>query len=228
LGASSAIGAPNEWAYIEVKAKVNSATGSIEIRNYGTTILNLTGINTQNGANAFIDKVYLGHATQWGVFYFDDYYILDTTGTTNNGFLATTSATPRVIGLTTTGAGDTTQFTPSSGANYAAAASLDVSTPYVASATVGNRDLYNLTDVPAGITNVKGLVVSARAYKSDAGTRKMALGVKSGGTVYDSGDTTLTNAFVTSRWVYETDPATGVPWTESGLNALQLGPKVSA
>jgi len=222
--------APGEWSYLEIKVTIDDAAGAIEVRYYGTTVLTLSGIDTRNADVAGVTNMLLGYngGTGSAVLNYDDWYILDTTGPDNNTFLATTSNNPRVIEFGPSATGDVTQFTPNSGANYAAAASWDADSTYVGDATVGDRDLYNFTDLPAGTANIKSLILSHQARKDDALARSMAIGVKSGGTIYDQAAFALTNAYVNRFNVLSTDPNTGAAWTESGVNAMQAGPKVAA
>lgn len=225
--------APGEWSYIEIKVTIDDTAGAIEVRYYGTTVLSLSGIDTRNADVAGVTNMLLGY--QGGAsggsgmsFNYDDWYILDTTGATNNTFLATTSNNPRMIDFGPSAAGDSTQFTPSSGANYAAAASWDADTSYVGDPTVGQRDLYQFTDLPAGVANIAAVVLSHQARKDDATARSMAIGVKSGGTIYDQASFALTNAYVNRFNILDTDPATSAAWTAAGVNAMQAGPTVAA
>jgi len=222
--------AQGEWSYIEIKATIDDTAGAVEVRYYGTTVLSLSGIDTRNADIAGVANMllgYLGGASSANIQY-DDWYILDTTGATNNTFLATTANNPRIIDVLPNAAGDSTQFTPSSGTNWSAAASWDGDTSYVGDATVGDRDLYNFPNMPAGIANIATIVASHSARKDDALARSMALGVKSGGTIFDQPSFALTNGYVFRQTVMDTDPATGVAWVEAGVNGLQAGPKVAA
>ena len=232
LGTTSAgiVAVGGEWVYLEVKATIDDTVGSVEVRAYGSSLLSLSGIDTRNADIAGVAQIHLGHNTgaATSVLSFDDWYICDTTGSINNTFLATTTNNIRIFDVAPNAAGDSTQFTPNTGTNFAAAASWDDDTTYVADSTVGHRDLYNLADTPSGAANIAGVMVSYRARKDDATARSLALGLKSGGTIFDQTAVGLTNAYVTTNQMFESDPATSAPWTKTAVDALQLGPKVAA
>lgn len=237
LGTSAAVFSTfGDYAYIEITAKIDDTAGVVNIWNYGTSVLALSGVDTRNGANANTDQVYLGSFGGIGPgsggieVLFDDYYIGDPGGVVT-AHLSTSGGSGtnvRVIDALPVAAGDITQFTPNTGANWSAASSYDGDTSYVASSTVGQRDLYNFTDMPSGLSNIVAMHVQYQVRKDDAPARGLKIGVKSGGTIYDQSEVALTNSYVTEQFVLPTDPATGAAWTESGLNAVQMGPLVSS
>ena len=66
------------------------------------------------------------------------------------------------------------------------------------------------------------------AKKSDAGTRNAQLRVKSGATEVGGTDTAINTVYTWLNRVDTVDPNTGAAWTASAINALQIGPKVTA
>lgn len=99
-------------------------------------------------------------------------------------------------------------------------------TDYTGSATTGDKDTYALTDLPAGVTTVFGVQVTGKMAKSDATVAQARYLLRSGGTDYGGTTRTLTTSFTTYSDLYETDPATGVAWTASGVNNLESGMEV--
>jgi hypothetical protein len=65
--------------------------------------------------------------------------------------------------------------------------------------------------------------------KSDAGTRTMAVQVKSGATTVASPTVVLTTSGWQWAWRTDvTDPNTGAAWTPAAVNVAQIGPRVIA
>jgi hypothetical protein len=216
----------NRWYFIEVKANINSTTGNVIVKINGQQVINFTG-NTKNGGTAnTIDAVELIRAVdQDGNNTYDDFYICDGTGSAPyNTFLNEI----RIHALTPNAAGSSTQFTPSAGANYTAVDELPYSaTDYVSSGTVGFRDTYQLSDLPAGAGTVYAVQNVIIAKKTDAATIALRPAIKSGASVYYG-----TSAFLGgSDWAIQdlrtTDPNTSVSWTASGVNALEAGFEVA-
>lgn len=133
--------------------------------------------------------------------------------------------------LAPTGAGAHADFTPNTGANYAAVdeANEDGDTTYVASSTVGQRDSYSLGDLPAGAAAVDGVKAILCAKKTDAGTRAIARSFRIGATDYDGTGVNLGTDYVyLDTGVVALNPATGVAWAAADVNGMELGMEVSA
>lgn len=225
--ASAAAGlyASAEWHHLEVQASVNSSTGTVEVRLDGVQRINFTGNTKAGGTNNTIDA-----STLWfdggGVFYYvDDYYILNNSGSAPyNTFLGDV----RIYTMSPSAAGASTQFTPSSGANYTTVDELPYSTSdYVSSSTVGNRDTYTLADLPANATTIFGLQTNLIAKKTDAGTMAVKPVLRSGGTNYYGTTVGLISSDKTTSDIRSLDPATSAGWTSSGINNLEIGVEIA-
>lgn len=155
--------------------------------------------------------------------YVDDIIIMDGAGSTCNDFLGDR----RLVVLRPSGAGNYTQFTPNTGANYAAVddTTPDDDTTYVASGTDNQRDTYALGNLDTGIVIVDALVLGAYAKKTDAGARSLALTVRSGSTDSDGSDATLSTSYSYVKRILETDPIAAAAWSGSTVNALEIGVK---
>lgn len=211
------------WVYIELKVTIHDTTGAYELRLNGVTEFSATNVDTRNGGTSgVVDSVSLGGYTGT----FDDFYLCDTSGTTNNNFLGDC----RIDTLYPSGAGNYTQFTPSTGSNYTC---VDETTPnttdYVSSATSGNRDSYAFADLAAlGSESIYGVQVNAYAQKSDAGTRSLGTMVRLSGTDADGASVGLgTTTYSYISQVFEKDPSAAA-WTEANVNAAEFGVKVTA
>ena len=130
------------------------------------------------------------------------------------------------------GAGDDTNWTPNTGANYAAVDEVenDADTTYVARDGTEVDDLYAIaTDAAltgATISNVR-VYASSKYVESGAGVLStsptLKLGVKSGGTEYwDAGDT-ITSSYADYYQDWATNPADSAAWEKADIDALQVG-----
>ncbi len=110
-----------------------------------------------------------------------------------------------------------------------AEAQQDATTSYVYDSVVGHSDLYGIA--PIASTPLTTFAVTTRAYaiKSDAGTRTMAVQLKSGASTVASPTVVLTPSNWQWAWRHDTlDPQTGSAWTAAAVNVAQVGPVVIA
>lgn len=208
------------WFYIELKATIGNS-GSYEVKVNGVSEFSSGSADTQNGGTATMDKVrFTGSAV-----YLDDIYICNTSGSTNNDFLGDC----RIDTLYPSGAGNYTQFTPSTGSNYTC---VDETTPnttdYISDATSGDRDSYAFANLTALVSQtVFGVQVSAYAQKSDSGARSLGTMARLTSTDSDGASVALATSYAYISQVYETDPASAA-WTEANVNSAEFGVKVTA
>lgn len=202
----------NVWHYIEVKYVLGDA-GMVVVRVDLDEVINQSSIDTLTGTVTTFDIVRLSGPGPTGLWmYYDDFYICDMAGAVNNDFLGDV----RVYTLVPTGAGATTQLTPvGAGANWDCVndATPDDATTYVTANVPGLRDTYQMSVPALPLVIVNGVLVQARAQKSDAGARNLQLVCSTGGMVGLSDEKTLT----ASSWkfhgaIWELQPAGGA-WT---------------
>jgi len=115
--------------------------------------------------------------------------------------------------------------------NYSsvAEAQQDATTSYVYDSVVGHSDLYGIAAIAS--TPLTTFAVTTRAYaiKSDAGTRTMAVQLKSGGSTVASPTVVLTPSNWQWAWRHDTvDPNTSSAWTAVAVNAVTCGPVIIA
>lgn len=215
----------NTWYYFEIALTVADVSGSCIVKLNGTTIINFTGDTRNGGATGAIDTLNFHHASSNTGGYFDDLYICDTTGPSPyNTFLGEV----RIYSLTPSAAGSSTQFTPSSGANYTTVDELPYSaTDYVTSGTVGQRDMYVMSDLPATAGTVLAVQNNAIAKKTDAANIALKPALLSGATTYYGVTTNLGTIDSTLSDLRTVDPATGTAWTQPGVNSLEAGFEVA-
>lgn len=228
LGTSSGAGLSTAtWYYIEFKVTIDNSTGTIDVKVDGSDILNLTGQDTQVGTPQDTVRWSLtssGATPRW--MWYDDWYICNLSGSTNNDFLGD----HRVDLIVPNAAGDSTDWTPDAGNNYDRVNDnpADDDTTYVESGTSTDRDLYNYQSTP-GVSAVKGVQLNTVVRETDAEIFSLKHIAKSG-TTTDVGSAQVVGSgsdFITLHKVYEENPDTSAAWTDSELNSAQFGIEVA-
>lgn len=212
------------FVYIELLITVHASAGVAKIMLNSNIELSLTGINTQNNANAYANTIRLGPnpSSTLGFVYYDDLYICDGTGSApHNTFLGDC----RVDALFPNGDGTHQTWTPSTaGTHYTL---VDEATPnttdYVSSSTVGQRETYQMQNLTAATGTIYGAQLNAAILKSDAGARSYKSLILSSASESLGAVVALSVSQIYGLHIQTTDPATSVAWTESGINAAQCG-----
>jgi hypothetical protein len=225
---------PTTWGYWETKCVLSDTVGEVHVRYNGAAVLDLTGLDTKNaGTKTVIDSVAYpsGFGDSAYITYIDDFYVVTGTGPSPTDFLGDC----KVSTIYPSGNGDFSQLVGSdadSVNNYALVNEVGapVTTSYVESDTVGQRDFYAMGDIvlPSSAT-VLGVQVSAYCNNPDGGASRSAkLGIRQGTNEALSANQALTTAtFLAARGVFTVDPATGTAWTQAGVNSVQAGVEVS-
>lgn len=82
--------------------------------------------------------------------------------------------------------------------------------------------IVGLTDLPADVSSVRGLVSFVRAEKNDGGDGNLQVSVISGAMTGDGADRPITAAPIYWKDVFELDPNTGDPWTPGAVDLVDL------
>ena len=216
------------YSYVEMKVLISSTVGTVQVKVNGTTVINATGLNTQSGSNTYIDGVFLGPHISSGNFNtdYDDFYICDTTGSTNNDFLGDV----RIEALYPSGAGSSTTWTPSTGSNYTCVDEATANiTDYVTSTANDQIDTYAFGDLAEAAGSVKGIQINALAQKTDTAVKHIALIDRTASTDHISSDIALSTSWQYVQQIVETDSGNGgIAWTVANVNAAQFGVKSRA
>lgn len=223
LGAESGISiALNNWYYVEMKAVLHDTTGSVVVRVDGATVINLTGIDTNNaGVATTFDTITM--RPDITTMFYDDLYVCNGAGSAFNDFLGDV----RVQTIYPTGAGNSTGLTPSTGSNWDAVNDPTANiTDYVSSAVAATKDTYAFGDVTSGYTALAAQSVLYGSKAEAGGSRSMIPVIRSGGTDYDGTAKVLPTGFIMHRSIYETNPNGAVAWTSAAMNAAEFGVKV--
>jgi hypothetical protein len=212
----------NTWYYIELQVKCDSTTGTYELRIDENTVLSDTGVNTKAGTHNYHDRVYF-----YGIAYsyFDDLYILDSTGSQNNDFLGNS----RVEAIYPDGDTATIDWTASSGNthyNLVDEVVCDDDTNYVEDGTANDVDLYDYA-TPSYITGIiRGLQVNTQAKLTDATPYNLITRCHSNVTDSDDSPQPLASSYVCYRRLMELDPDSGLAWNLGSLASAEFGIKV--
>ncbi len=131
-------------------------------------------------------------------------------------------------------AGDTTELTPSAGANWQnvdeATSDEDVTYNYTTSSTSGFRmDLYNLSASGLGAgDSINGLTIKARVRcPTPSGGDLVDIYIKQNGQMFHSGRMATTSDYMTFEYRWPVNPATQNQWTQAEVDALQAGVELS-
>lgn len=215
------------WYYVEFQGTIADSGGTIKVRLNGasTNEIDFTGDTKNGGTSTAIDMVRIRNITNTNRF--DNFYILNSTGTVNTTFLGAM----RVHTLAPNGNGASSQFTGSDGNqtnNYQLVGELPFSaTDYTASSVSGQRDTYLLDNLPAGFHQVAALQSNLVAQKSTAGAVLLKSALRSNSTLYYGASRPLGTNSQTYSDIFETSPVTSLGWTSAEINNLEGGAEIS-
>src|ERR1700741_1139332 len=213
----------NQWYYVEAQVVLHDTAGSVIVKINGTTVLNLTGVDTKNGGTkTVIDSVSIANPGVNNGMQYDDIYITNGAGSVNNDFLGDIA----VETLYPSGDGSSSQWVGSDGNSINNSLLIDEAavpdtTDYVQSATAGNRDLYAVVNLTRTSGTIYGLMVSSYAQKSDGGDVSLKNVVKSGVTALASAAKALVTTYLPVSSILETNPDTTTAWTVSDVNGME-------
>jgi len=230
LGTASTPNPINLWNYLEFKVTIDPSNGSILVKLNGSTVINLTGINTSATASNHIDSLLLNATVTYGnagSSDYDDFYFCDTTGTINNDLLGDVRV--RAIYPTSDATVQLSRSTGSTNYTLVDENPSNDDTDYVYSLNAGDYDLYGYTfpTLNAG-SIVHGVAGTISARKDTTGARSVKSICKSGGTIYEGSANTLMSSYLTFVKVWESDPNNAnVKWTSSSFGSANFGVKVA-
>lgn len=206
---------------IEVRIKIADSGGRIEVKVDGIQDIDFTG-DTKVGTDTQFDKVRLGYYySGYNSYCYFDNFIMD-----DAAWIGDT----KIQKILPTGAGNTTGWTPSAGANWAC---VDERPPsdvdYVSINANDAVDTYAAGNMAGSIVNVKCVQVQSRTESDGAPTpTNLKLVVRSGATDYLSGDKAVPAAPKSLYNLWENNPADSLAWEEADVNAMEIGIKSAA
>jgi len=226
LGTGTAVIAVDTWTYLEFKVTISDTVGVVVTKVNGVTDLNLSSQDTRNGANASANIIQIiANGSASATIRLDDLYIHDGTGGVDDDFWGDI----RIVAKSVDGAGNSAQFTPSTGSNWQ---NVDDATPngdtdYNESSTVNHID--SMTTAALGVTGtVKGVNLLAYARKTDAGVGSLAPLWRISGTDYPGTGVALSTDYTYVSQLYRVSPATSSAFTTSEIDGAEIGYKRTA
>jgi len=201
---------------IEVHYKPHNTEGIFQVKVGGILDIDFTG-DTTDGATA-IDAIRLGGDGGYYSSCWFDNVVIDNAAWPGN---------TRIQAIKPTGAGNSTQWTPSAGANYQCVDEVPPSeSDFVSTNTIGQLDLYAAGDLAGTIGSVKCVQLQALAKaEGSPSPHNLQLAVRTNGADYFSGDKAVPSSSTQLSNLWEANPATAAPWQEAEVNAMEIGMK---
>lgn len=211
--------------HVQFKCTISDAAGVAVVKVNNVVVLNLAAVDTKNTGNAYATTLELRTFIAGNTVYYDDFWLVDTTGATCNDFLGDV----RVEYRTTTGGGNYTVLVPSVGANYQCVDDNPANdeTDYNSSSTVGDKDTYAMQDLASVLGAVLAVAVVSMDRKDDAGARTHSHIVRLGGVDVEGTAFPPTVAYAVHQTFFETKPGGGA-WTIADVNNVEAGFKLAA
>jgi len=216
----------NTWVYFEISINdfTSTAAGNIIMRMNGDVIFESPLGFTLQGTGLASGFSILGAGIN--TIGYDDLYICDNLGTYNTAFIED----GEILTLFPNGPGDVTDFgLVGAATNWEAVSEqpFDGDTSYVFSGVAGEQDLYTVDTITLGNTFViPGIMVNAVARYDNIDPAYWVALIKSGVNLGAATGISVTNAYLNHQSVFEREPVTNNPWTETMVNAMQIGSEV--
>lgn len=216
---------PLDWNYIEFGAVLDSniSIAGIEARINGLGVAiqptNIQTIYADSLASwVGVGGMSIGDNSVWSIPDIDDFYV-------TYGDEQKWCGDSRVINLPLSGNSTPQDWTPDEGTAYER---LRDRTGYIEAEAIGSTSVFDIDNLGETPDVIHALQVHVNLNKSTDGDKAAALLCKSGSDL-DEGDTfpvALTNTVRTES--YTVDPATGLAWSESGINGAKVGVRIKA
>lgn len=203
----------NTTTLFEFYLYIADAGGRVTVKINTVSDIDFTG-DTKPSTQTTITSIRIGDSYS----YYDN-FILDDANWIGN---------TKIQAIKPIGAGASAAWTPSAGANYACVDEIPpVDTDWVETNTINLTDTYEASNLTGVIDNIKCVQIQARAIQEGApAPLNIDLVARSGGTDYPSADKAVQSTYYHDEFaIWETDPDTASAWTESGVNAVEIGIK---
>jgi len=207
----------NQWNYYELRA-VLGGSGIVQVWVNGAQVINFSGAI---GAAADFDDATFSRFSlgNWQV---SDIEIRDDTLPTGPH---------RIWWLLPNGAGTNTNLSRFPDTGEANWQDVDEVTPdddatYVFSATEGDYDTYAFDDLPAGTWDVLGVQTSLIARAEGGGAKFLRPVIRSGVSEVQGASFALGASYGLNLQVFDDNPVTAAPWTQSEVDGVEIGPEV--
>jgi len=219
----------DEYLDIELKVTFNNTTGSVQLKINGVSEINLINQNTRATANNFANQVMIGRSAslQEARPFFKHIIIMDTTGSVMNDFIGpvdVTSLRPNADDATIL------DWTANTGTRWQAVnqAITDGDTTYVSADTPGDQILFELQNLPAGVTDVFAVMPQAQIKREQGTTRITKFLMGSGvDTELGSKELAIGPTYAFRQEAISVSPFTTDPWDVAEVNGLRLGMEIT-
>jgi len=206
---------------VEVRFKPGTTDGIFQVKVDGVLDIDFSG---NVGTSLQIDSIRIGYITTflYSGMYVDN-VVVDDAGWPGNTLIRA---------LVPTGAGNSTQWTPSSGSNWECVDEIPASdSDYVNTDTMDQVDLYAAGELPSEANNVKCVQVQIRAMRegNSLNVQRLRAAVRTNNIDYFSdflAVPTTNPVGLVNLW--ENNPNTGLAWTLAEVNAMEIGMKAVA
>lgn len=236
LAVGNSIHKPGDWVSLCMEVVIANSGGvfNLYINGSSTPDISFSG-DTQNGANAFFSQTYFGNA-DGGQFSsitleMDDLVIQDNSGSSPENARLSDIAIEAVVA---DGDGDDTAWNIG-GSSPAATRWQSVDeipandgVDLIESNTATDRNLFNFAAISTTVTVATfiALMMTMRAAKQSATTRKVKQCNKLSGTLQYGAEHTLTTSYADYVDIFHDDPAAAA-WTNANMNSAQGGVEVT-
>lgn len=233
LEATSGLGLlTSVWYYMEIHVVIDDAVGEFEVRVNGNVELGpATGQDTEGTISPNVASIQFLQNSSAAPSY-DDIYLNDNTGLTNNDFLGDI----QVETVFPDADGNRNDMTRVGGglANFEAVddgSAPDDDATYVHGNTVGDDELYSFADLTGngfGIDTIHAVAVVNHFKKIDAGDRIVRALARSNVTEVEGAEHGCGPDYRYNQHIYETDPDGGGAWDEDAVNDAEFGITIEA
>jgi hypothetical protein len=219
------------WHWAEVLFYPNyGGSGQLALAVDGQVYYNQSGLSIGNPNP--VNSVMLGNGqfNSGTTLLVDDFILWDTSGSGAGNVLASWPlGIQRISSLLPSGSGSSTQWTPNTGANWAAVSGNYANANYVTDGTSGDLDLYGFAALPYTPATIRALVMNYYASQNvNGGSSTLIPYVKSSTAATSgtgSGITLGATGYANFQAPFYQDPGTAAPWVGSGVNSGQYGQK---
>lgn len=223
------------WNWIEAKAFIDDTTGYCEVRLNGKTVIHVVDEDTRNSSSptvpAYCDMAGPGMAGSGNLTgYVDDFAVWDDAGTTCNDWMGTNRVRAMLV------VADGSNIDSIIGGSSPAATHWqsvinknmdDTKYVYMPVGQVGDHDLYEV-DPQVSSPYVWAIQIRVSARQDDATQLTMKTLLESGGTLTEGVEEYMAQDYNFWYSKYEINPDTGVAFTQSEANSIQVGYKFEA